>query len=78
MTISTAKGGMFSLPFISDVNVIKTEQISHSFLQKQYTCYNIKFLPTNHIIKRKFSDFRKLRTILRKLVPYIKLPYLEA
>ncbi len=65
------------LPLINDVVVTKTEQISRNFLQGDYTLYHIHFPPTQHIIKRKFSDFRKVRSLLQKFYPFLRLPYLE-
>ena len=65
------------LPAINDIVVIETEQKTRNFLQGDYTLYHIKFNPCNHIIQRKFNDFRKLRVILHKLYPHIRLPYLE-
>lgn len=64
------------LPQITDIKVIKTEQKTRNFLQGDYTLYHIQFLPCNHVIQRKFNDFRKLRTILQKLYPHLRLPYL--
>lgn len=65
------------LPTINDVKIIKTEQKTRNFLQGDYTLYHIQFSPCNHVIQRKFNDFRKLRTILQKIYPHIRLPYLE-
>jgi len=62
---------------ISDVVVTKTEQVSRNFLQADYTLYHIKFIPSQHKIERKFSDLRRLRFILQKLYPFLRLPYLE-
>ncbi len=64
------------LPIIGDITIPKTDQIARNFLQSDYTLYSIQFIPGNHIIQRKFSDFRKLRSILQKLFPHIRLPYL--
>ena len=65
------------LPLINDIVVGKTEQVSRNFLQSDYTVYHISFPPTKHVVKRKFSDFRKVRNILQKLYPFLRLPYLE-
>lgn len=64
------------MPIINDIKVIKTEQKSRNFLQGDYTLYHIQFYPSNFIIEKKFNDFRKLRTILQKIYPHIRLPYL--
>jgi hypothetical protein len=65
------------LPVINDVVVTKTEQISRNFMQSDVTLYHISFPPTQHVVKRKFSDFRKVRNILQKFYPFLRLPYLE-
>lgn len=57
--------------------VIKTEQISRNFLQPDYTLYYISFIPTQIVIERRFNDLRKLRSILSKMFPFIRFPYLE-
>ena len=75
MKTSNAKE-MTPLPAINDISILKTEQKTRNFLQGDYTLYHIKFSPCNHIIQRKFNDFRKLRIILQKLYPYIRLPYI--
>lgn len=67
---------MPAMPIINDIKVIKTEQKSRNFLQGDYTLYHIQFYPSNFIIEKKFNDFRKLRTILQKIYPHIRLPYL--
>jgi hypothetical protein len=46
-------------------------------LQSDYTLYHVKFTPGDHVIERKFSDFRKLRGILRTIFPHVRIPYLE-
>lgn len=66
------------LPLINDVVVTKTEQVSRSFLQSDFTLYHISFPPTQHVVKRKFTDLRKVRNILQKFYPFLRLPYLEA
>ncbi len=64
------------LPQINDIIITKTEQVSRNFLQSDYTLYYIHFTPGNHVIQRKFTDFRKLRSLLHGLYPHIRLPYL--
>lgn len=64
------------LPPIQDIKIIKTEQKTRNFLQGDYTLYHIQFCPSLHTIQRKFNDFRKLRAILQKIYPHIRLPYL--
>lgn len=68
---------MPKLPQINDIVITKTEQVSRNFLQSDYTMYYIHFLPGNHVIKRKFADLRKLRSLLHGLYPHIRLPFLE-
>lgn len=65
------------LPLINDIVVTKTEQVSRNFLQGDYTLYHISFPPTQHIVKRKFSDLRKVRSLLQKFYPFLRFPYLE-
>ena len=65
------------LPAINDIVILKTEQKTKNFLQGDYTLYHIKFNPCGHVLQRKFNDFRKLRIILQKIYPHIRMPYLE-
>jgi hypothetical protein len=58
--------------------VSKTEQVARNFLQGDYTLYHITFSPCQHTIQRKFSDFLKMRAILRRLYPFLRLPHLES
>ena len=69
--------GLKEMHTINDIKIIKTEQKTRNFLQGDYTVYHIQFNPGNHVIQRKFNDFRKLRTIIQKIYPHIRLPYLE-
>ena len=68
---------MPKLPQINDIVITKTEQVARNFLQSDYTMYFVHFLPGNHVIQRKFSDFRKLRSLLHSMYPHIRLPYIE-
>lgn len=77
--ITTAKEkALPPLPNILEVTVSKTEQVTRNFLQGDYTLYHITFTPCQITIHRKFTDLIKLRTILRRLYPFLRLPYLES
>ena len=76
--LSTAKEKILQpLPNVTDVSVTKTEQISRNFLQGDYTLYHITFTPCQTVIQRKFADLLRMRGILQRLYPFLRLPYLE-
>lgn len=77
IVITTAKEKpLLPLPNIQEVTVSKTEQVARNFLQGDYTLYHITLSPCHHTITRKFSDFVKMRGILRRLYPFLRLPHL--
>ena len=77
ITITTAKEKPLpALPNIQEISVSKTEQVARNFLQGDYTLYHITLSPCQLTIRRKFSDFVKMRAILRRLYPFLRLPHL--
>lgn len=58
--------------------VSKTEQVTRNFLQGDYTLYHITFTPCQITINRRYADLLKLRAILQRLFPFLRLPFLEA
>jgi len=50
--------------------------VARNFLQADYLLYHISFSPCQHVIQRKFADLRKARSILQKMFPFLRLPYL--
>jgi hypothetical protein len=66
------------LPNIQEVSVGKTEQVTRNFLQGDYTLYHITFSPCQITIQRKYSDLARLRAVLQRLFPFLRLPFLES
>ncbi len=75
--LSTAKEKPLQpMPNIQEVLISKTEQVTRNFLQGDYTLYHITFTPSQITIQRRYSDLLKLRTILQRLFPFLRLPFL--
>ena len=59
------------------VEVTGHEIASRSFVLPSYVLYTIVTKPLNVEVKRKYTYFEKLRHVLSKFYPGIRMPYLE-